>query len=170
MRTLTLPAATMFVLALLVPSAWAQPASVSQTVDPDVQHLIELTGASRVGTQMASLVATQILKQLQQQHPDVPPRAVEIVRGTLDEEFQAAFAPDGALLREVGAVWGSHFTHEEIQTLIAFYETPLGRKLVDHTPAIMQECAQAGAAWAQQNIPAISKKIQDRLRAEGLIK
>jgi hypothetical protein len=139
-------------------------------IDPDVQHLLELTGSSRVGPMMASLISTQILQQVQQQHPEIPPRALEIVRGTLDEEFKNAFASGGTFMHDLAAIWSRHFTHDEIVGLVTFYETPLGRKVVDNLPAITQEGAQAGMAWGQQNIPAISKKVEDRLRAEGFIK
>jgi hypothetical protein len=153
----------------IAPSASAQAAD-QQAADPDIQHLMELTGGSKAGTMMASLVSSQVLKQMQQQHPEIPARAVDIVRTTLDEEFKVAFAADGPLIRDLGAVWSKHFTHDEVRALIGFYETPLGRKVIDSVPGIMQECAQVGAEWGQQNMPAISRKIQDRLRAEGLIK
>jgi hypothetical protein len=170
MRRLTLPAATVMLLLTIVPTARAQTGAADAPTGADIQRLLELTGSAKVGPMMASLVAGQILQQMQQQHPEVPARAVEIVRGMLDEEFKTAFAADGPVMREVGAIWSKHFTADEIRGLIAFYETPLGRKVVDTLPAITQEASQAGVSWAQQHMPDISKKVQDRLRAEGLIK
>ena len=170
MCRLTMPAAVMTLLLSIVPVCRAQAPAAQQPVDPDIQRLMELTGASRAGTMMASLIAAQIQRQMQQQHPDVPPRALEIIRTTLDEEFKAAFAPDGPLMHELAGVWSKHFTHDEVLGLIAFYDTPLGRKITGSMPVIMQECAQAGTAWGQQSVPAISKKVQERLRAEGFIK
>jgi len=169
MRRLTLPAAIVTLLLSIVPSAWAQPPAASP-VDPDIQHLLELTGSSKLGPMLASMMSTQILQGVQQQHPEIPPRAIEIVRTTLDEQFKSAFAPDGTFMHDLAAIWAKHFTHDEILGLVTFYETPLGRKVVDNLPAITQEGAQAGMAWAQKTMPDITKIVQDRLRAEGFIK
>ena len=170
MRRWTRPAVTLMLLLSIVAPARAQATGDKPPLDADIQHLLELTGSSKTAQLMASIVSTQILQQLQQQHPEIPARAVEIARATLDEEFKTAFAPDGTLMRDLGGIWSKHFTHDEILGLITFYETPLGRKVIDTLPAIAQEGAQAGMEWGQQHIPEISKKVQDRLRAEGLIK
>ncbi|UAY57309.1 DUF2059 domain-containing protein [Arachidicoccus terrestris] len=34
--------------------------------------------------------------------------------------------------------------------LIAFYKTPLGQKLMQETPKILQECMELGAKWGAE--------------------
>jgi hypothetical protein len=172
MRRMMRAAAIAAAVLSIAPAAWAQaPAAPAQApLDPDIQRLMELTGASKTGAMVASLLSSQILQQMHQQHPDIPARAVDIVQTTLDEQFKTAFAPDGPLMRDLTAIWSRHFTHDEIIGLITFYETPLGRKMNEAIPAIAQESAHASTIWARENMPEIQKTIQDRLRAEGLIK
>jgi uncharacterized protein len=170
MRRVRVPAAAAAVLLLLVRAAWAQAGAAAPPVDPDVQHLLELTGNAKLGQMIGSMISTQILQQVQRQHPEFPARAVDIIQTTLDEEMKIAFGPDGTFTHDIAGIWSKHFTHDEILGLIAFYETPLGKKVVEAAPAIAQEAMQRGITWGQDNGPALSKKVQDRLRAEGLIK
>lgn len=170
MHGLKLAGTIVAVLLSIVPTAWAQAPATQPPPDPDVLRLMKLTGADKTGAMISSLLATRILQQLHQQHPDIPARAIDIAKTTLDDEFKEAFAPDGPLVRDLAAIWSRHFTHDEILGLIDFYQTPLGRKVVDATPEVARDAAQTSAAWAQQKLPELQKKIQDRLLAEGLIK
>ena len=54
MRRLTLAAAIVTLLLSIVPSAWAQPPA-ARPVDPDIHHLLELHGSSKLGPMLASM-------------------------------------------------------------------------------------------------------------------
>jgi hypothetical protein len=48
--------------------------------------------------------------------------------------------PFDALVKDVYyPVYSQHFTVEEIQAMIAFFESPVGQKFVATTPILMQE-------------------------------
>ena len=53
--------------------------------------------------------------------------------------------------------------------MIAFYETPVGRKAIEVTPRLMQEGAQAGQRWAAEMMPGVEERVVARLEAEGII-
>jgi uncharacterized protein len=146
----------------------------AQQPDPavmkDIHRLLDLTGALKVGQQIASMASAQMIEGLRQRGNAIPARAAEIVNQLLDEEFKTAFVPGGDLADGIARVYAKHFTPEEIRGLIAFYETPLGRKVTGTLPAITQDSMQAGMAWAQKAMPAVQKRIEQRLRAEGVIK
>src|SRR5687767_6410918 len=62
----------------------------------DILKLLDLTGSAKMGLQMASLVSGQILDGLKQGNPDVPPRAIEVAKELLNQEFAKAFeSPEG---------------------------------------------------------------------------
>jgi hypothetical protein len=72
----------------------------AQTIDPefraDIEKLFDVTGAGSLGSQMATLVSNSFLDAMRQAQPDVPARAVAIVRETLDAEFAKGFEPKGS--------------------------------------------------------------------------
>jgi len=76
-----------------------------------------------------------------------------------------ARARRGELVDMISVVYDRHFTIEELRQLLAFYDTPLGRKLLAAQPAIAQESVQAGQQWGQR----IGVAIGAQLAAEGLI-
>lgn len=144
--------------------------NAAQGAGSDAQRLLEITGSLKLGRQMASLTAEQVMNAVTGERADIPPRVREVVSQLVDEEFEKAFAPDGVLARGLARVYARHFTDEEIRSLIAFYETPLGRKVTETLPAIAQESMQVSTKWANASIPGLQKRIEAQLRSEGLIR
>jgi hypothetical protein len=129
---------------------------------------MEVTGAAKLGEQMASLVSNSILEGFMKGNPDVPARAVEIVQEVLEAEFAGAFdGPDG-LLEKMVPIYAKYLDHQEVRGLLAFYESELGRKTIAVMPSLMQEGAQVGEAWAEEIMPRVEKRIRERIKAEGL--
>jgi hypothetical protein len=144
--------------------------NAAQAASSDVQRLLEITGSLKLGRQMASMTAQQVMNAVVGDRPDVPARVREIVTELVDAEFDRAFAPDGQLTRGLARVYAKHFTDDEIRGLIAFYETPLGRKVTETLPAIAEASMQVSVKWADTAIPGLQKRIEAQLRSEGLIK
>ena len=51
------------------------------------------------------------------------------------------------LLTLSAASWDKHYSHDEIKQLVAFYESPIGKKMVATQPLIVQESQVAGQQW-----------------------
>ncbi|MCX6219801.1 MAG: DUF2059 domain-containing protein [Bacteroidia bacterium] len=45
-------------------------------------------------------------------------------------------------------VYKKHFTQEEVKAIVAFYETPAGKKLAEKTPMVTMESMQLSQTWA----------------------
>jgi hypothetical protein len=60
-------------------------------------------------------------------------------------------------------IYDKHFSNDELEGLIAFYETPLGKKLISQLPQIMTDTAAAGDKYGQE----IANKVIQRMQAEG---
>ncbi|MEO6193794.1 MAG: DUF2059 domain-containing protein [Thermoanaerobaculia bacterium] len=114
--------------------------------EQDVRRLLELTGSAKLGKQ----VLTQMFEAFKQGAPEVP-------ASTWDEmlkEFDA-----DSMIELIVPIYAKHLTHEDVKGLIAFYESPLGRKMTDLLPAITQESMQAGQQWGME----VAQKVQKRL-------
>ena len=157
------------VFAILISAATASAQVPDEQSRADIEKLLDVTGASALGTQMATLLSNQLLDSMSKSNPNVPARAVAIIKEVLSTEFERAFtAPDG-LRADIVRIYAKHFTHDEIVGLLTFYESPIGRKAVSVLPSITQESAAAGQAWAIANIPRMTAAVEQRLRAENLI-
>ena len=59
-------------------------------------------------------------------------------------------------------VYAEEFTEAELRELIAFYRTPLGRKLAERTPELSRKGAEAGAAVAAEHMDELQRMIEAR--------
>lgn len=141
-------------------------------VDPahraDIERLMDTTGASALGAQMASTVSDAFLNGFKQTRQAVPPRVIEIVREVLNTEFEQAFNGGEIKDRQI-ALYAKYFTHDDVKGLLAFYQTDLGRKAIAATPNLAREGAAIGEQWARANMPRVLGVVETRLKAEGLI-
>ena len=149
-------------------------AAVAQTADPafdrDVVKMMEVTGSGKVGEQLATLAARQMIDQLRRLQPNAPPRAIEIINEVVQAQFATALgAPDGFTARMI-PIYEKYFTHDEVLALLAFYDTDLGRKTVAVMPTLAQEGAKLGLEWANGLASAIKSELETRFKAEGLVK
>jgi hypothetical protein len=122
----------------------------SAAKDADIRRLLELTGATAMGEQ----VLDQMMTLQQRNNPDVPAEIWKELRNSLDA---------GELGDLIAGVWDRHFTHDDIKGLIAFYESPLGARLLAAQPLIVQESMIAGEAWGRRS----AEKVFERLRQKG---
>ncbi len=96
----------------------------------------------------------QMLIPMKQAIPDVP------------DEFWTKFLAKvdaNELVELIVPIYAKHFTHDEIKQLLAFYQTPLGQKMIANQPAIMQESMEAGQEWGGQ----LGRQVAKELEAEG---
>jgi hypothetical protein len=146
------------------------PAS-AQAVDPafqrDIEKMLEMTGAAKLGEQIAGAVVQQVGQSMRQSNPSVPVRAIDIMSEVVKDLFSKEYVT--LQPRLVGA-YAKVLTHDEVKQLIAFYETPLGRRLIVVSPQLAQAGMQAGQAWAQELAPRLQSEVQRRLQAEGFVK
>jgi hypothetical protein len=122
----------------------------SAAKDADIRRLLALTGATAMGEQ----VLDQMMAVQQRGNPEVPAEIWKELRASLDAR---------ELSDLIAGVWDRHFTHDDVKGLIAFYESPLGARLLAAQPLIVQESMTAGEAWGRRS----AEKVFERLRQKG---
>ena len=60
-------------------------------------------------------------------------------------------------------IYFKHMTLEDIQGVIKFYESPVGKKFAEKTPMIVQESILVGQQWGMS----IGEKIMKKMEEEG---
>ena len=154
-----------FACALAVPHRLAAQAPIDPAFERDINKLMEITGAQRLGEQMLALVTQQISQAIRQQNPNAPPRmlelAAEVTKGFFTRELPA-------LMPRIAATYAKVLTPEDVRGMIAFYETPLGRRMIEVMPQLQQSGAQAGQEWAKALLPQLQAELVERFKQEGL--
>jgi uncharacterized protein len=74
----------------------------------------------------------------------------------------------GEMTEQVAAVYGQTFTVDEMRQITAFYRTPAGQKVLEKTPAVVQQTAVLGQAFGRKLQDELREKIADELRKRGL--
>ena len=151
MRKYRLAAMSFLLLLCIAPALMAQstPAAAA-TKEESVRKLLNLTDAK--GTFKRAIEAQ--LNMMKGNVPSIPPKFWDEVLKEVDpDKFMELIIP----------VYDKLFTKDEIEGMIAFYETPLGKKLVATLPQIITESSAAGDKYGQE----VATKVIKRMQAEG---
>lgn len=137
----------------------ARAAAASQQ---DLALLAELSGGTRMASEVFALMQRQMVTTLRKRHPDLP----DYVFTTVQEEFQreeGAFAQAVAL--GVGQVWGRYLSAEEVREMIELYRRPVMRKAVGLIPQVMRDSQELGARigtdMAGRVLPRVFRRLKD---------
>ncbi len=118
----------------------------------EVRRLLVLTGADRLAVQSLDTMISGFRAAM----PEVPAEVWAELRTELRTED---------LLDKMAALYTRRFTAEEIAALVAFYESPLGRRLVEEQPAIYAEATRVGQEWGVE----AAERAIETLRARGVV-
>ena len=100
------------------------------------RRLVEASGAD-------ALILKSIELTLPAQRAQTPAVPAEF----WDRFADRARADIGMLVDSLAPVYASRFTKAELDQLVAFYESPVGRHVAAEAPAIAQESQQLGLRW-----------------------
>ena len=125
-----------------------------------VRELMDVAGVNRMLGQMATQINAQMAGMMQSQLPCVPASYWDgFLTGDGYRQVTDAVVP----------VYQKHFNAADIEGLIRFYRSPLGKKMVAQMPAVMSESMQAGQAWGRARAQAMLAELQKsgRIDAQG---
>jgi hypothetical protein len=68
----------------------------------------------------------------------------------------------GELMNDAARIYASHFTEPELKQLLAFYQSPLGQKVITEEPKTADESMTMAGDWADK----LSEEVMIKMRAE----
>ncbi len=105
-----------------------------------IRHLMDITETSKMGDGMAAYLTNQVHTGVARALPqDQLPKFMD----TFTQKFKAGVPPTAVNDAIVG-IYAKHFSLEEIQALIKFYESPVGVRVVKEMPEIDEQMRNAG--------------------------
>lgn len=161
MRLLRSTAVAAVLSVLAVARAAGQAPSSGPTASPShraaVVRLIEVTQARALMEQLSSAMLDAQLKQT----PALAPVA-SVLRDFYREQLGWA-----VLEPELTRLYLDVFSEAEVRDLVAFYESPVGRKLVAKTPEVMARLNELSTRRVQAAMPQLMQRVQAALAAQG---
>ena len=140
------------------PNAQAGSALAEKKVDPEkekaIRKLIALTHAER--TMLDGMkVGLDAQKKAQPEIPEV----------FWQEFIKRATANIGEFVAILVGVHDRHYTKEQIDQMITFFETPLGRMMAEKQPAVALETVGAAERWGMK----MGMQVMMELTEKGLL-
>lgn len=114
------------------------PRKIDPATAAAARRLLSVTGAAKLAL---SSMETMINAQ-RDANPQIP-------EGFWDAFIAHARRDTTQLLDLLVPIYATHLTRDEIEQLIRFYESPIGRRLTAVQPMISQESMSAGQTWGE---------------------
>lgn len=143
------------IFTLLIPFLFAlgQETDEGSEYGERLKTMFEVSGADK--TYQAAI--DQMFGMFKQQYDQVPTNTWT----QLQDEFSKTSISE--LTLKLTPVYQTHLSLTDIQEIIEFYQTPVGKKFASKTPFIVQESMQVGQQWGQQ----IGKKFAQKMKEKG---
>jgi hypothetical protein len=121
-------------------------AKIDPAKEADIRRLLDLIGAKALVVQAMDSMSKSIKPLLTS---SLPPGEY---REKLVDLFFARFSAkaDGQHMLDLAVpVYDRNFSHQEIRSLIEFYQTPLGQKAIATLPKVSAEMQELGRKWGE---------------------
>lgn len=142
--------------------------SVNAKKADDIVKLLRMTGSLKIGEMMGTAVVNQMMSVVKLTNQTLPDSVIEIIRQEVNQLISEEVEKEDGLLSILVPIYDKYYTHKDIKGLIEFYNTPLGKKLIETMPAVTQESMLAGQKWGAALGPEITDRIKKRLRDYGI--
>jgi hypothetical protein len=145
-------------LALALSTSIASAQQPSATALATAKELVTVKGAKAVYDPLVAGIVEKAKGMFLQANPMLGKDLNEVAA-----KLRADLAPRGAeVLTETARLYATRFTEQELKDALAFYKSPLGRKLLTEEPALADQSMRSAASWADK----LSEEVISKMRAE----
>ena len=144
--------------------AIAAMASEIRAQAPDPARLAaakDMMEASRVDTQFEQVIPL-LLDRMKESFRALAPDKQGVIDGVFEQMQSKFLSRRGELLDEIAVLYARRLEAAEMKAVAEFYRSPVGSKLIDAQPEIMQQSMMAGQRWGQR----IGREIEEEARRE----
>lgn len=145
----------------------AQRAAPAEPTDKAIQNARELVLAMGAEKQLETVIPaligqlTNMLKMQQPRHA----REIDEVFKLLGKRF---LERKGEILELVAPFYAKRFTEAELGEMVAFFRTPVGRKMAAELPGLSQEAMEAGITWGRRLGMEMDAEVRRELKSRGV--
>jgi hypothetical protein len=155
--------AALALIGLARPAAAQNPAAPSPGAILVAKQIVELKGARQLFTPLVRGVVEKVKDQFMQTNFMWAKDLNEVAAG-----LEKDYAPRVDELVDMAArIYASHFTEAELKQLLAFYQSPVGRKAITEEPKALDESMASGGNWGDALADEVVVKIRDEMKKRG---
>jgi hypothetical protein len=71
------------------------------------------------------------------------------------------------LQQELSRIYAQHFSEQELKDALAFYKTPLGKKLISEEPKVLESSMKMADDWSKKFAEEVVTKLRAEMRKRG---
>jgi hypothetical protein len=133
-------------------------AAVDPATAADIRRLLALTNAQQtialVFDSQLPAIKDNMLKNMSTDDPDSQAVVDKFVKKMQDR------VDSGELVELIVPVYAKHFSHEDIKRMIAFFDSPTGKRYIQESPAYLQEVQTVTAQhWQNVVVPELLQEM-----------
>lgn len=128
------------------PAPEQTPAQIDPAKKAAIKHLMDLTQTSKLGEGISTAISSQVRSVVGR---SMPQDRLEKFMASFDQKFQAHASEDG-IEKLIIPIYAEHFSTEDIQQLVQFYESPLGQRVIKTLPEVAQQSQNAGMEFERE--------------------
>jgi hypothetical protein len=155
------PAAVVLALAACAPAARAQqPSAASIQI---AKQLVEVTGATTLFNPLIAGVVEQAKILFLQQNPALA-KDLNEVAAQIRMQLQPRFSQ---ITDEIARQYVTNFSEQELKDILAFYQSPAGKKMLTVQPKIVESSMTFAGDWANKLSDEVIAKMRDEMKKRG---
>jgi hypothetical protein len=156
-------------VAVAVALVAAGPAAHAQTHQPTpaamlvAKKLVAVSGATTLFDPLIAGVVEQSKLLYLQQNPGLAKDLNEIA-AKMRKDLQPRFSE---VKDEVARLYATHFTEKELKDILAFYNSPTGKKMLAQQPIVVEGSMKFAQNWANKLSEQVTEKMREELKKRG---
>jgi uncharacterized protein len=153
--------------ALLFSILPAQADDLTPEKKADIIKLLHANGTERV-VDALSMMVTQSYMQSLRNCTNCSPKIPDVVRAETKAVLGTHVDGDAGLLAQQVPIYQKSFTHAEVKQLLAFYTSPVGKKLVAQSSDVTRGSIEVSQQWLTGLAPEIRERVDVALTKAGI--
>lgn len=154
------------VMALSLTFGAALPA-VAQEIPPEqlalARKYVDLTNKAQIYEAIMAMTAQKTSQLLTQANPEIATQIDE----TIGKALQARQGKNDELFNQIARVYAVTYSTEELQQIVAFYESPAGQKLAENAMGVNQDVGRVMQIYTSNFGTEFVREIRAALTAAG---
>lgn len=127
------------------------------------KELIDLKGAAAAYDPLVIGVIEYHKNFFMQNNPNLAADLTQIA-----QKLASDLAPRKVeMQQELTRIYASHFTEQELKDALAFYKSPLGRKLIVEEPKALEDSMKAADDWSRKFAAEVDAKFRAEMQKRG---
>jgi hypothetical protein len=149
-------------LMMVCGQALAQP-KPSEAAIETAKEIVTIKGGDTLFGSLIPGVIEQGKAMFEQQNP-----ALGKDLATVAAKLRTEFAPRISEVNiEIAKAYAAHFTESELKEMLAFYKSPLGRKMITEEPKALAQAVNFAQQWAQKFSDEVLAKYRVEMKKMG---